>query len=51
MVAAFVQPGGRFYIAEIHPVSHALMDLRLDTGVLGSAWPYFGDGPIEFDEE
>ena len=33
VVAAFVQPGGRFYIAEIHPVSHALMDLRLDTGV------------------
>jgi SAM-dependent methyltransferase len=52
VVAHFLEPGGRFFVVELHPVSHVLMDLRVDEdGVPRSDWPYFSDEPQTYDEE
>ncbi len=45
VVADCLAPGGTFYVANIHPFSHVLMDVGLRDGRLHSDWPYFGDGP------
>ena len=49
VVADAVAPGGTFYVAEIHPFSHVLMDVGLRDGRLHSDWPYFGEGPQRYD--
>jgi SAM-dependent methyltransferase len=41
VVAHFVRPGGRFYIAEVHPVVMALADEGVDPGELRLAYPYW----------
>ncbi len=52
VVATFLEPGGRFFIAELHPMSHVFMDLSVDDdGTIRSDWPYFSDEPLTFDEE
>ncbi|MFW5919747.1 MAG: class I SAM-dependent methyltransferase [Halanaeroarchaeum sp.] len=52
VVAHFLKPGGRFFIVELHPISHVLMDLSVDEeGVVRSNWPYFTDEPQTYDEE
>lgn len=52
VIADFLKPGGRFFIVDLHPISHVLMDLRMDDeGVPRSDWPYFGDDPQTYDEE
>lgn len=52
VVAAVLRPGGRFFVVDLHPVSHVLMDLRVDEdGTVRSEWPYFSDEPQVFDEE
>jgi SAM-dependent methyltransferase len=50
-VAATLAPGGTFYVAEIHPFSHVLMDVGVRDGRLHSDWPYFGSGPQRYDED
>ena len=51
VVAHFLRPGGRFFVADLHPISHVIMDLEADEdGVLRSPWPYFADAPQGFDE-
>ena len=52
VVAHFLKPGGRFFIAELHPISHVFMDLWVDDdGIARSDWPYFSDDPLTFDED
>ncbi|WP_458186826.1 class I SAM-dependent methyltransferase [Haladaptatus sp. NG-WS-4] len=52
VVAQSVKPGGRFFIAELHPISHVFMDLHVDEdGTVRSDWPYFSDEPLTFDED
>jgi 2-polyprenyl-3-methyl-5-hydroxy-6-metoxy-1,4-benzoquinol methylase len=52
IVAHFLKPGGRFFIAELHPISHVFMDLRVDEDdTVRSDWPYFSDEPLTFDED
>ena len=51
VVADFLRPGGRFFVAELHPISHVIMDLEPDdAGALRSPWPYFADEPQAVDE-
>ncbi|MWG33072.1 class I SAM-dependent methyltransferase [Halomarina oriensis] len=49
VVADCLAPGGTFYVAEIHPFSHVLMDVGVRDGRLHSDWPYFGEGPQTYD--
>lgn len=51
VVAHFLKPGGQFFIAELHPISHVFMDLWVDKGTIRSEWPYFSDDPLTFDED
>ena len=51
VVAAFVQPGGRFLHCGDPPSEPRADGPSSRHWRLGSAWPYLGDGPIEFDEE
>jgi SAM-dependent methyltransferase len=44
-MAARVKPGGRFYLAEFHPVAGIFSDETLDV-----EWPYFGRVGMERDE-
>jgi SAM-dependent methyltransferase len=41
VVAHFVKPGGRFYIAEIHPVAQALENEGVEPGELALRYPYW----------
>jgi len=41
VVAHFVKPGGRFYIAEIHPVANAFENEGVQPGELRLAYPYW----------
>lgn len=41
VVAHFVRPGGRFYIAEIHPVANAFENEGVRPGELRLAYPYW----------
>lgn len=51
VVARFVRPGGRFFIAELHPISHVILELEpADDGVWRSPWPYFSDEVQRVDE-
>lgn len=51
VVAHFLRPGGRFFVAELHPISHVIVTLEPDDGgVLRSPWPYFADEPQVVDE-
>jgi len=49
VVADCLAPGGTFYVAEIHPFSHVLMDVGVRDGRLHSDWSYFGEGPQTYD--
>jgi SAM-dependent methyltransferase len=49
VIADCLAPGGTFYIAEIHPFSHVLMDVGVRDGRLHSDWPYFGDAAQAYD--
>ncbi|MFD1515587.1 class I SAM-dependent methyltransferase [Halomarina rubra] len=49
VVADTVAPGGTFYVAEIHPFSHVLMDVGLRDGRLHSDWRYFGEHAQTYD--
>jgi SAM-dependent methyltransferase len=52
VAAHFCRPGGRLFVADSHPLSHVIQDLRLDDdGAVRSDWPYFSDDPLRFDEE
>lgn len=51
VVAHFLQPGGRFFIAELHPISHVFMELRMDDRTVRSEWPYFSGEPQRFDAD
>jgi SAM-dependent methyltransferase len=45
-----LRPGGTFYIVEIHPFTSSLEDLDA-SGSCRIAWPYFGAGPLEIEED
>ncbi len=48
VVSTFLKPDGRFFIAELHPMSHVFMDLTVDDdGTIRSDWPYFSDDPLD----
>jgi SAM-dependent methyltransferase len=52
VVETFLKPGGRFFIAEVHPTSDVLLELYVDDdGTVRSDWPYFSDDPLRFDED
>ncbi len=51
VVADCLAPGGTFYVAEIHPFSHVLMDVGLRDGRLHSDWRYFGGAAQAYDED
>jgi 2-polyprenyl-3-methyl-5-hydroxy-6-metoxy-1,4-benzoquinol methylase len=46
-VARHLEPGGRFYIAEIHPFSYPIVAARGDT--LTVEFPYFDEGTLTFE--
>jgi SAM-dependent methyltransferase len=50
VVAHFVRPGGRFYIAEIHPVANAFENENVAPGQLELVYPYWEHrAPLAFD--
>lgn len=51
VASTFVRPGGRFFIAELHPISHVLFELELTDGPPHSSWPYFSDAVQPLDED
>ncbi|WP_254544225.1 class I SAM-dependent methyltransferase [Halomarina pelagica] len=51
VVAGFLAPGGTFYVAEIHPFAHVLMDLELEAGRPVPDWSYFGGGARTYEED
>ncbi|MFC6835770.1 class I SAM-dependent methyltransferase [Halomarina ordinaria] len=51
VVGHFLTSGGTFYVAEIHPFSHVLMDLDLVEGRPVPDWSYFGGDPRTYDED
>ena len=49
VVAHFVRPGGRFYIAEIHPIAEAFENEGVAPGELRLTYPYWEhDAPLTF---
>ena len=51
VVAACLRPGGRLYVADIHPVALVFDDLaRMPDGRPGMLVPYFEAGPHVFDD-
>jgi SAM-dependent methyltransferase len=50
VIEEFLQPGGTFYIAEIHPFISSFEDLDA-SGSCRIAWPYFHTGPLEIEED
>jgi SAM-dependent methyltransferase len=49
VVARFVRPGGRFYVAEIHPVAQAFENEGVAPGELRLTYPYWEhDAPLTF---
>jgi SAM-dependent methyltransferase len=49
VVAHFVRPGGRFYVAEIHPIAQAFENEGVAPGELRLAYPYWEhDAPLTF---
>jgi SAM-dependent methyltransferase len=51
IVAFFLKPGGRLYLAEGHPIALVFDDMRKsDDGVPGFFAPYFSAAPIEYDD-
>jgi SAM-dependent methyltransferase len=49
VVARFVRPGGRFYIAEIHPIAQAFENEGVALGELRLTYPYWEhDQPLTF---
>jgi SAM-dependent methyltransferase len=52
VAARFLRPGGQFFIADLHPISHVIFELEPDDdGVLRSDWPYFSDESHAFDDD
>ena len=52
VVAHFVKPGGRFYIAEIHPIAQAFENEGVGPGELRLTYPYWEhDAPLTFPVE
>jgi SAM-dependent methyltransferase len=52
VVAHFVRPGGRFYLAEIHPVAQAFENEGVAPGELRLTYPYWEhDAPLTFATE
>ena len=50
VVARFVKPGGRFYIAEVHPVFQVFENEGVQPGELRLQYPYWEHGsPLIFD--
>jgi SAM-dependent methyltransferase len=50
VVAHFVRPGGRFYITEIHPITHVFEDEDVLPGELRLGYPYWEHAsPLEFE--
>lgn len=41
VVARFVRPGGRFYVAEVHPIAQAFENEGVEPGELRLAYPYW----------
>jgi SAM-dependent methyltransferase len=51
IVAYFLKPGGRLYLAEGHPIALVFDDLQKSPdGVPGFFAPYFSPTPIEYDD-
>ena len=51
IVAFFLKPGGRLYLAEGHPIALVFDDMRKsDNGVPGFFAPYFAAAPVEYDD-
>jgi SAM-dependent methyltransferase len=51
IVAGFLKPGGRLYLAEGHPSAFVFEDReRLANGLPNYATPYFYDGPLVIDD-
>jgi hypothetical protein len=49
VVARYVRPGGRFYLAEIHPIAQAFENEVVAEGELRLSYPYWEhDAPLTF---